>query len=112
MVNKSTSEAILLNKRSSLAAALGVAKVITYKYGHTLLCCFCLIKMGQQTHLRVCFFNKSSSLGAALGVTKVITVMATNLVTLCCVAEVQLRCSTNPPSKWSFLNESLSLVAA
>ncbi len=88
MVIKSTSEAGLLNKSSSLAAAFGVTKFTSsngYKYGHIL--CTAKIKLRWSTNPpQRLFFNKSSSLGAALVVTKFITVMATNLVTLCCVA--------------------------
>ncbi len=41
--------------------------------------------------------NKSSRLAANLGVTKFITMIGTNLVTLCCAAQVHLGCSTSSP---------------
>ncbi len=39
--------------------------------------------------------NKSSCLAAALAVAKFMTIVAMNLVTLCGVVQVRVRCSTN-----------------
>ncbi len=56
--------ASLLNKSSSLAAALGVAKFITnisfYEYGHTLLCYLSLTYMLNKPTSKACLLNKSS----------------------------------------------------
>jgi hypothetical protein len=51
--------------------------------------------------------NNRLCLAAALGVTE-LTPITIILVTLCCVAQVRLRCSTNPPLGWTF--DIVSLV--
>jgi hypothetical protein len=41
--------------------------------------------------------NNRSCLAAAVGVIELVTPIAIILVTLCCAAQVRLRCSTNRP---------------
>jgi hypothetical protein len=85
-VHKPTSsEAGLLNKSSSLAAALGVTKFITaIAMSHFVVLLKSDLDVYEPTSSEGSFLNKSSSLATALGVTKFVTVFAMYLVTLCC----------------------------
>ncbi len=60
------------------------------------------IKMLKMRKVEACLLSRSSSLASPLEVTKIVRTTATNGVTLWCVAQVWLRCSTNRSlsSKW------------
>jgi hypothetical protein len=82
--NKPNSKTGLLNKISSLDAALGVTKFITAN-GMSMVSLFVPFKSDldiQQPTSEGSLWYKSSSLAAALGATKFITANAKSLVTL------------------------------
>ncbi len=80
------SEAGLLNKSSSLGAALGLTKFITIIaifLAHFVVLLKSVLDV-QQTHLWGYLLDKSSSLAAALGKIKFTFARIMILVTLCC----------------------------